>query len=150
MNVSFAGPRRKVERANQHINEIESRYREFVTNKANRIVTDFDPASGLHKVRLEIADSLSDTINLAFGDAVHNLRAALDYTWAQAILAFDPNVNIANLSFPLANETRDGCKGSINAGKVEHAVAIATVGGQKLRDLIVDTIQPYGTWDTPL
>lgn len=149
MSDLLSGPRWKIERANQHIVEIKHRVAEFGASNAHKLVTDFDASIGLHKVRFETTERLQELVTLAFGDAAHNLRAALDYVWAKAIITLDSTADISKLHFPAGRDSRNSCVGFLDDGKQEHARAIATPVGRKLRDVILDTVQPYGTRDNP-
>jgi hypothetical protein len=149
MSDLFNGPRLKIERAYQHIQDIEGRIAVFSVSNAHTLVTEFDAVTRSQKVKFQSTERLPEFVTLIFGDAVHNLRTSLDYAWAQAILALDPNADISNLHFPCGLHSRDSCKGTLDDRKQEHAVAIATPTGQKLRELILDTLKPYGTRDTP-
>jgi hypothetical protein len=120
----------------------------FAASDAHKIVTEVNPA-GVQIIKFDTTESLPTLVNLIFGDAVHNLRAALDYAWAEAILTFDSAADIANLHFPIL-ENRNSCIGTLDDGKKEHAAGIAIPGGQKLRTVMLDSIEPYGAWDNPL
>jgi hypothetical protein len=143
----FTGPRLKVERADKHIIEIEARLRDFAALDANQIVTKVDSASGTKQIVFEGSESLSEHVNLAFGDAIHNLRSALDHLWVAFAIHFDPNADVKNLYFPLG-ENEQGLIARIDNGEEKHSVAIATQIGQKVRDILIKRIKAYGGWNS--
>lgn len=148
MSDLFRDAYRKIERANKHVLDIEYRVAAFCASNAHKLVSDFDSTTGLHKIRFERGENIPYLINLFFGDAVHNLRASLDHAWAQAILALDPSAKIGKLHFPVA-DMRKGCETALDDREQEHATAITTTAGQRLRETILEVIQPYGAVDNP-
>jgi hypothetical protein len=68
MTVDFYGPRLKVERAEQHIGELEDIFAQYVRDNVKRL-------------RGETVPTFPKYIPTVLGDALHNLRAALDHAY---------------------------------------------------------------------
>lgn len=78
------GPRLKVERAKQHIADVADELEGFINAPPPpyTVVTQDDPETGALVYRAAVhpqAQEWLDQIALVFGDAIHNLRAALDF-----------------------------------------------------------------------
>ncbi len=132
----FPEARLKLKRANEHIAEVNRRI-DAVVDPANQTTwTDRDFESGIQSVHYRI-NKLGDLpdIALILGDAIHNLRSALDYSWIQVITALVPGA-IGNYSkFPVY-PSLEQLKGGL-AGRKINVVAPA------LFDLVVDKIKAY-------
>jgi len=75
----FKGARLKIKRAEEHINNL-SQMISAMTNRKNHVVLiDRDPETGDNFLKVGHIEFLPDTFPLILGDALHNLRAALDY-----------------------------------------------------------------------
>jgi hypothetical protein len=72
------GPRLKVARANTHIRDLESLLDSFLCDNPHRVVLKEDPDYGAI-VRTEYDRPLPNETATIIGDAVHNLRSALDH-----------------------------------------------------------------------
>jgi len=83
MAEQFDGPRLKIGRAYKHINEIQSLLIEFAASDFYSVRIDYDAEKRANTVCFEI-DKLKFPLYdsaLAIGDAIHNLRSALDHLW---------------------------------------------------------------------
>ena len=81
MSAAVVGIDRKIERAKEHINELEAAIQKFWGRKPYAIVTKDDPQDP-DRVNLCLAERWKvPAVEFAaiIGDAVHNLRASLDY-----------------------------------------------------------------------
>lgn len=95
----FIGPRLKVERANEHIGQLNAEIRNFSERKPYRIVLEAHANPGMAAFTIRIKESIPERFALIIGDIVHNLRAALDQT-ACAII---PNgTTDRDAAFPIA------------------------------------------------
>lgn len=74
----FDAPRLKVARANRHISDLEVAQKAFFDRKPYIIVKETDAKSGKYRRVVRVREHLPDDFALIIGDAVHNLRAALD------------------------------------------------------------------------
>lgn len=109
-------PRAKVYRANIHIRCIEQRIARL--QQSARVHVKSHPQ--FHTQRLEgfLEYSAFDDLALLIGDAIHNLRCALDYTWLQTIERLVPaNVN-DRAKFPV-HKTIEEVEGVLKKGNVD-------------------------------
>ena len=78
----FESAKLKIIRANQHLRDFETRFAEYVATKPHRFSIHNDPESGQPKIRIRFESDRTKTFTLVVGDAIHNLRTALDHlTW---------------------------------------------------------------------
>jgi hypothetical protein len=62
----FKSAELKVERADQHIHDIETRVAAFAANDAHKIVTEVNPG-GVQIIKFDTTESLPTLVNLIFG-----------------------------------------------------------------------------------
>ena len=72
------GPQLKVARANRHISDLESLLYSFVCDNPCRVIVEDRPNGGQF-VKVDLGGKLPSEIPTIIGDAVHNLRVALDH-----------------------------------------------------------------------
>ncbi|MEJ7656106.1 MAG: hypothetical protein WKF33_03635 [Thermoleophilaceae bacterium] len=79
------GPRAKVERANEHISDLVSEIERFHHRNPYEVVREIEADTGdlLYSFRVRVA--LSPRLALIAGDAVHNLRSALDLLYRRLV-----------------------------------------------------------------
>jgi hypothetical protein len=98
----FAGPKLKVKRAKRHISDLNAEIGAFLKRDPYRIVLENNAETRKLGWIVRITEELSDQIPLIVGDAIHNLRTALD------LLACDlvrlNGGNIKKVDFPFASE----------------------------------------------
>jgi hypothetical protein len=136
-DTPFLSARRKVERANHHIQETQSRIVAFVTTDYHPPFIDKDPETG--NFRLNFWHAIPD-LGAMIGDAIHNLRCALDHTVSEIVRMLGGND--ADVHFPM-HETRKELEKSIDRGLKKKI-------GPELCSFIVETIKPYRTGNYPL
>lgn len=76
------GPLRKVDRAKQHIEDLERKVGEFADRNPYRIVVEpsFNPGNtAMISLAVRIREETPDELALLVGDALHNLRSSLDH-----------------------------------------------------------------------
>lgn len=137
--MKFPTSHKKIQRANKHIADIHELGLAFGRHPdcyAARI--DNDVESGQNFFCIDIREDLfpADEIALTAGDAMHNLRSALDLMFYQIILAHR-GVITHWTNFPV-RDTREAL--------IDHWLNSALKQGQvtpKLGAFIVDTIKPY-------
>ncbi len=77
----------KINRAHKHVNDFQAASAAFMQTDTHAIAIDFDPNSG-HKIyRVTKVTPIPADIRLIAGDAIQNLRSALDYLAYGLILA---------------------------------------------------------------
>jgi hypothetical protein len=75
----FNGARLKIERANKHIADLQDTFEAFVKQHPHTLHIDNNASNGLIAVEVRFRESLPVSLALIIGDAVHNLRTALDH-----------------------------------------------------------------------
>lgn len=75
----FNGAHLKVERAKKHIADLQDIFGTFVKQHPHALHIDNDASSGLITVEVRFSEPLPASLALIIGDAVHNLRTALDH-----------------------------------------------------------------------
>jgi hypothetical protein len=129
----FREARLKLERSNQHIHDFDSRCTEFLKSSAYAIAIKPDVETGDDFVEITAAQTMPDTLALILGDALHNLRSALDLAWFELTGADSPDPY--KETFPIRN-IRDYLEAFIK-GRPKHHSLIA------LADTLLNVIQPY-------
>jgi hypothetical protein len=85
--ASLKGPRLKLDRAKSHLDDlVEAIKRFYETNPYDGVVKD-NPETQRREFTVTRADPLPDDLAVICGDAVHNLRSALDHLIWQLIIA---------------------------------------------------------------
>src|SRR3954452_22105232 len=84
----IVGPRLKIERANKHVADLQTRLKEFIASDPYTHFPEDDPKTGdlVYRIAVEphAAEGLRD-LALIVGDVVHNLRSALDLLACQLV-----------------------------------------------------------------
>jgi hypothetical protein len=76
--VMFFGPKLKLERAAYHIQEMEAVLRAYVSRDPYRLVGEIHAETKLRRIVFRVREPLPPGIPTVVGDAIHNLRSALD------------------------------------------------------------------------
>jgi hypothetical protein len=137
----FVNCRVKIKRAEKHIAEMDAILDSFHQPDSYTVREDRDPHTGQKFVEYGFAKTLSgEDLAVAIGDAVHNLRCALDYAWIHCIRKLAPAA-LGNFSkFPIF-ETRDKLEDALMGRGIQKA-------SPRLYDLIVSDIKPYDGGDS--
>ncbi len=130
MTEMFQGAKLKIKRAEHHIGDLQASVDAFLKTDFHTLGIEHD--QGINILKLE-AKPLPDEIPLLIGDAVHNLRTALDHV-AWEIVTKAGGVPTRWLSFPIL-ETPEKVVAALN-GEIK-------VAGADIVDSILNTIQPY-------
>ena len=101
----FHGPKLKVRRAEYHISDLRTRIDTFLARDPYRIELAENPETGKPAWFVRITEDLSDDIPLVVGDAVHNLRSALDLL-ACDLVRLIPGKSDKGVAFPFANSEK--------------------------------------------
>jgi hypothetical protein len=140
-DTPFLSARRKIERANYHIDEAKSQIAAFLTTDFRRPFVEKDMETG--NLRLNFwhpPRHAMPAFGATIGDAVHNLRCALDHTISEIVRMLGGND--VNVHFPM-HETREELEKSIDHGLKKKI-------GPELCSFIVETIKPYRAGNYPL
>jgi len=130
----FEHAKLKIKRANQHIEELRVILNDFLQTDFYRRRVESDKQAGRHTLTFE-AQPFPDCIPLIVGDAMHNLRTALDFVAYDIVtLGGGPG---DEAKFPIRMEEEDLVTAlNGNQGAIQCA-------GADCITLIYDTIQPY-------
>jgi hypothetical protein len=107
MGAPFRDARLKIERANKHIADLELAI--SALEEANIATVQEDTNTRTEIVKHDnpgLADGLLK-LSLIAGDAIHNLRVALDYAWASAIERYVPTAISGHNKFPVRDNRTD-------------------------------------------
>lgn len=112
--ISYEPSRRKIERANEHIAELENLIADFGSRDPYRLIAEFKmvdafesyagtiPAHQAYHYRIVNSLPLPKKIGVIFGDVIHNLRASLDYIAYGIVKKCDGDTE--NCHFPFAKD----------------------------------------------
>ena len=90
----------KIERANKHITDFQERLDSSIDAYGPRL--NMDGNTGEQFLYYGLSDrKLRSDIALIVGDAIHNLRCALDFAWGGALATFDPKLRTRFNKFPI-------------------------------------------------
>lgn len=136
-DMTFVGARLKVQRAQRHIDEVNSILAAFLKTDFCKLHIEVDAKTGDSLLKFELIAKLPPEIALAVGDALHNLRTAMDH------IAFDVlGATEEWISFPMGKKRDD-------------LIAARQYGATKkvlpdFADFIADVIKPYQGGDYQL
>lgn len=133
MTTHFAGPWLKHKRANHHIAELETLFGGYVAGNMQRMSPNQDP-DARPAVTL-IGEQLPEDVPTILGDAIHNLRVALDHAY-YILVEKGGGAPDDWTSFPFGKNLVD-LRASINGKAAEKLPAPAAVS------YILDELQPY-------
>lgn len=74
----FRGPKLKIERAERHIRDLQAAIDAFLARDPYPHVVEDDAERGVRWVKMEVRELVPAELGLIAGDAIHNLRSALD------------------------------------------------------------------------
>lgn len=132
-----ASSRRKIERAYKHIDELNTMLGAFVKSNFYNIRIEHDPKRGTNFACFDIDIStfpITDAA-LTIGDALHNLRSALDHLWYQVVLDCGGTPTYWT-SFPI----RDAGDSVVNV--LNGALDKKQISSQ-VAELVMGSVKPY-------
>jgi hypothetical protein len=89
----FFNCRVKIQRADKHIAEVDAILDSFHQPDSYTVLEDRDPHTGQKFIEYGFAKIISgEDLAVAMGDAVHNLKCALDYAWIHCMKKLAPAV----------------------------------------------------------
>ena len=96
------GARLKIERADHHITDLEGR---ISLLKKRLVASAHLNDSGLEYIKCDFTSAEDrdafDRLPVIIGDAIHNLKCALDYVWLETIKRLIPNADWERTKFPI-------------------------------------------------
>jgi hypothetical protein len=98
--------RLKIKRANSHIADIEARI--IALHTTDTAVVETHPQYGTERLKHNFSDVVAfEDIALMLGDAIHNLKCALDYTWLKTIERLVPALVDDRAKFPVRKTIKE-------------------------------------------
>ena len=132
----FADSRLKMDWANKHIANLELWLADLPKTYTSSI--EIDPAFRYKRIKHDITDTdLLSNAALRIGDAVHNLKCALDYAWIETLKKCAPRAISGHAKFPVC-PTKEKLESDLRGKGREIDVACPD-----LFRLMIDRIQPY-------
>src|SRR5689334_6111092 len=78
----FESAKLKIERAKHHIADVDASFTSFIQTHPHRLAMVVNPETGRMDIKVRLNHELPKSIALTVGDAIHNMRTALDHmTW---------------------------------------------------------------------
>jgi len=139
----FEGSRLKVERADKHISDINSLLRVFIGSDFYDLAVDKHIDSGENFLRCSIKSRLEEKkIALIVGDALHNLRSALDFLYYETVTLCN-GTSTKWTRFPFA-DTREQLIGRLDSALERKQIT------RSVHSLILTVVKPYQTGNITL
>ena len=130
----FDSARRKIDRADKHIRDVETAIRSLEGHYVSSIYVDHESSQQSIEYCCSDFEAQMIEISLIAGDAIHNLRTALDYAWIATIRALKLPVTKWT-KFPFADSPQ-ALDGTLKKRQVD-------VANPALFEKITTEIQPY-------
>jgi hypothetical protein len=129
----FLQSRLKVKRAEKHIHEFDTEVRAFLKTDFYTLAIKDEPETGYQIVHFEVKP-LPEETGVMIGDAIHNLRSALDLMVNQMYFE-KTGKRSKHVKFPVY-PSKEQFEGGIKGGDVRDT-------GEKFLAFLRDTAQPY-------
>jgi hypothetical protein len=131
----FTDARLKVERANKHISDVKSALDALEQTYTSTV--ERNAVAGVQTLvhTVPYSEVALQKLSLIVGDVIHNLHAALDFSWYRTIKRFLPDKISSKTKFPV-RETRDQVEAVLRGIEVD-------TRHKRLFDLILTDVQPY-------
>ena len=114
----FESAQLKIKRAEHHIREIEAEFAAYVATKPHRFSVQNNAETGQTVIRVRFISDPPKVLSLIIGDAIHNLRTALDHlTWE--VVGIDGGTQDRYLTFRTGDDRvnfESSCKGIVTPG----------------------------------
>jgi hypothetical protein len=122
----------KIDRANYHICDLDTRITAFETTRPHIVVKQKDPSTGNEDWIVKILRPIPSELSAIAGDAIHNLRAALDYLVCRLVETNGAPVSKIT-GFPICKSAR-AYQDAETRRKIQGAVAAA--------EALIDGLKP--------
>lgn len=106
----------KIERARAHLAELDEEIVGFSAPHLYKIIPEHDLRTGFVDIRLETMHDAKRSISAVIGDAVGNLRSALDYL--MGAVAEKNGADRSSITFPFADD-KDGFEGQVRSARLK-------------------------------
>ncbi len=130
----FKSAQLKIDRANHHIDDFDMRRKSFLQISPCKLRPQYNPHAAHTEYVVENVTEIDPLISLVIGDAIHNLRSALDHL-AAALVRDNGGIVTANTYFPISQSSGKHIAGA--PGKIQ---------GMSIPDqALIDLQKPYLT-----
>jgi hypothetical protein len=136
MGTVFRDARLKIKRANKHIADLKEAIASLKDTYTAMVQKDADTGYQNIVHTLDFDNVSAALLALIAGDAIHNLKSALDFAWYILLKKHIPTADFDHCRFP-ARETREGVINALNG------VKITPTSNAAIFNLILTDIQPY-------
>jgi hypothetical protein len=141
MTANLAGVRLKLDRAEYHLDALSDEMREFIERQADdqtfitrhNVLDDSWPA-------IFQAKPLPDNWGVKLGDAVHNMRSALDHLVAQLVLLANATVHERH-QFPIFDDPNDWQRRVVQPPQSRRRGLLDFIDPQHIA--VIESLQPY-------
>ncbi len=133
MSLDFYGPKLKMDRADHHIGELEAIFRRYVLDNMRRSRPQ-KKRDGRVVPSRRLGSKLPEHVPTILGDAIHNLRVALDH--AYTILVQATGGTTTDYTAFKFGKDRQSLEGSMKGAKEDRLP-------DEIITLILDEIEPY-------
>ncbi len=141
MAAHFRDARLKINWANEHILHVETRV--IALNETDTGTVEIHPQYGTERLTHTFSDvDAFDDLGLMIGDAVHNLKCALDYTWLKTVEKCAPSLVDDRAKFPVRKSIKEV------EGFLTHA-HVDTICPALFR-FMLHTVKPCEGWDNAI
>lgn len=133
-NKLFHEARLKIQRAEKHVNDLNGILKAFLNGKPYVVFVEHNPDGSGDLLKVTATKTLPPDFVLTLGDALHNLRTALDYAMNE--IEFQTcGVRTAYTKFPVY-DSREGLVAAANG-------ALKQKAPKQVIDCLLGWIQPY-------
>jgi hypothetical protein len=98
---SLSGPKLKLERAKQHIEDLEAAIERFFETNPYELFIENNSETGQREHKVRRVDAPPDSLALIAGDVIHNFRSALDHLIWQLVIANGKKPDDLRTEFPV-------------------------------------------------
>jgi hypothetical protein len=132
--MPFRDARLKIDRANKHISDLDVRIRVLADSDIATVEINLDGGNEVIKHDFGDITGIAE-IALVAGDAVHNLKCALDYAWVETIRKLVPSAVSKFAKFPVY-PTMEDLEAALREKKID-------ISSPSLFRLMLDEIKPF-------
>lgn len=126
------GPRAKICRAKRHIDELKPLVERFLAKNPYEVIEYKDAETGANRAKVKISANPDPLWGLIIGDAIHNLRSALDLLYCQLLDKRSGSTEYGDFQILDSKTNFDG-----------RARPIAKRIGTEAWEVLRDVVQPY-------
>lgn len=141
MTSLFDSSRRKVKRAEKHIDDLIEALKPFYQVESYQLAMAQNPDTGRYYLRFSVLQEMPSCVPLILGDAIHNLRSSLDIAICDLVRAVGDTVTTST-KFPFAKD-KGQASDVVKRGPLPTAApTVATV--------LIDELKPFPGGDDEL